>query len=101
MMIEVSKPPEYASTAFFTCCFIVILQDRNQNSFLGGQAVGGLMKRPRIVGIEAGVRHFKSAMRGQTMHKVSFPAGLCHQLVVDLIGTKDTAALFCFFFLTH
>ena len=101
MMIELSNPPEYASTAFFTCCFIVILQHRYQDSFLGGQPVGGLVKRKRVVRVHDGVRDLKSTVSGQAMHEIRLLARLCHQSIIDLIGPENLDAFLKLVFLTH
>ena len=87
-MIEVPNPPEYASTAFFTCCFIVILQNRYQDSFLGGQSIGSLVKRERVIRVHDGIRHFKSAVRGKAVHEIRVFARFCHQCIVNLIGLR-------------
>src|SRR5436309_6357940 len=101
MMIDVSKPPEYASTAFFTCCFMMILQKRNQYCLFRRQPVGSLPKDEGIVRFDDGIGDLQTAMRRQTMHKQTRLAGFRHEPFVDLIRPEHADSLLQFVLLTH
>src|SRR5688572_21152925 len=101
MIIEVSSPPEYASTAFFTCRFMVILQNRYQYSLLGGQAICSLLECQGTFRIHNSVGHFKAAVGRQTMHEISGFTGPGKKCLIHLVWPEYLGALLELVFLSH
>ena len=79
----------------------MILQNRYQDSFLGGQSIRGLVEHKRIVRIHDGIRHFETAVCGKAVHEIGVFARFCHQRVIDLVRLEDADTFLQLFLLTH
>src|SRR5690242_15079666 len=112
MMMEVSRPPEYASTTFSGMNSPWSLQaggktvnaaaeQHQQNGFLYVQAILGLIENDRAGRIDHRTAHLFSAMRRQTMHEQSVGRGMVEQLLIHLIWAEDILALRSFALLAH
>src|SRR5882724_2498819 len=118
MMMEVSRPPEYARTTFLGLCagvfkaplsFFVILgavrrdkdyfsfllaKERVRDCFLHVHAIFRLIQNDRLRAIENFRRDFVAAMRREAMHENSAALGKRHELPVHLIWLEYLATNF-------
>src|SRR5581483_2886348 len=118
MMMEVSRPPEYASTIFSGMSISpspgrglrffagdetanAVAEQHEQNGFLRVQTVFRLVENDRNRGFQHGPGHFIAAMRRQAMHEQRAGLGARHEAVVHLEGSEYLAARFAFLFLAH
>src|ERR1035437_9963992 len=94
MMMEVSRPPEYASTTFSRIgtprrkAVNAAFQQQNHDGFLNVQAILCLIKHHRTRRIDHRRRHLISAMRRQAVHEERVLGGIRKQLRVHLEGKE-------------
>src|SRR5260221_7985207 len=101
MMMEVSRPPEYARTTFSALLDVNLdmgapdghtahaaAQQLIEDGFLDVHAVFGLVEDDARLRIDNSIRHFLAAVRGQTVHEERVRRGFCHECFVDLVGRK-------------
>src|SRR5689334_20418528 len=112
MMMEVSRPPEYASTTFSgmnSPWFLepgvktmdAAAEEHQQNGFLHMQAILGLIEDHGPRRVDYVISNFFAAMRRQAMHKQRMRRGSSEQLIVDLISAEYLLALCGFALLSH
>src|SRR5579862_3247423 len=107
MMMEVSSPPEYASTTFSRIgaprrkAVSPALQQQNKNRFLDVQAVLRLIENNRTRRVNDGTRDFIAAMRRQAMHKQGMFGSKGKQFLVHLERREDFTAIGGFVLLPH
>src|SRR5581483_4035747 len=112
MMMEVSRPPEYASTTFSgmnSPWFLepgvktmdAAAEEHQQNGFLNMQAILGLIEDHGPRRVDYVISNFFAAMRRQTMHEQRVRCCRGEQLLVDLISTENLLALRGFALLSH
>src|SRR5436853_6260505 len=103
MMMEVSSPPEYASTTLFALGIHApwpetaqsATQQHEQDGLLNMQAVLGLVEHYGLRRIHHAIGDLTTAMRRQAVHEQRMLGGKLHQLVVHLEATEDLFALGC------
>src|ERR1019366_10246608 len=107
MMMEVSSPPEYASTTFSRIgtprrkAMNAALQQQNHDGFLNMQAIFCLVEDHRTRRIDHRRRHFVTAMRRKAVHEERVLGGIREELRAHLEGQKYLAPLGGFVFLAH
>src|SRR5580692_3390941 len=104
MMIEVSSPPEYASTIFSGMSAPHgqphrAAQQQIEDSLLHVQAVLGLLENNRALRIHHLVSNFLAAMSRQTVHKRGIGSSCSHQLAVHLVRQENLCPVIGFVFL--
>src|ERR1700683_1562569 len=117
MMIEVSRPPEYARTTFFAidnssmsagcsrraqgpaCRMLVVDRqglgsagEQEHQCFLRVHAIFGLVEDYGLRPVEHSVGNFGVAMRWQAVHKDRVCRSPRHQRLVDLVRLEDRGA---------
>src|SRR4029077_8265479 len=100
MMMEVSRPPEYASTTFFGNS-VSLVEQREQNRFLHVQAIFRLVEDDGALGIHHPVGDFRAAVRRQAVHEDGVRRGLREERVIHLISREGRLARRGFFLLPH
>src|ERR1700733_6100915 len=107
MMMEVSKPPEYASTTFsdmsapYGQTVLSTVQQQRQNGFLHVQTVLRLVEDDRALRVDHPVGDLLAAMRRQAVHDNRLRRRLSQQFIVDLVGRENPRPLTGFLFLAH
>src|ERR1035438_7748320 len=107
MMMEVSRPPEYASTTLSRIgtprreAVNAAFQQQNHDGFLNVQAILCLVEDHRTRRIDHRRRYFITTMRRQAVHEQRMFRGIREQLRVHLEGQEYLAPLGSFVFLTH
>src|SRR5258708_1082660 len=107
MMMEVSRPPEYASTTFSAIGIPRIraahfaAKQYQQNGVCDGEPALGLVEDDGAVGIHDGVRDLQVAVRGQTVHKNSVRRSAGREGFVHLIGRENLVPLLLFGLMAH
>src|SRR5581483_3545599 len=107
MMIEVSRPPEYARTTFSSMsaphgeAAHAAAQKKKQNGFLHVHPVLRLVEHDGPRRIDDSIGDFQPAVGGKTMHEHCVRRGQRHQLLVDLIRRETPGALFFLLLLSH
>src|SRR5579871_2489544 len=89
MMMEVSRPPEYARTTF------------SGMSAPYGQTVFRLLEDDRLFAIHYLVGHFLPAMRRQAVHEHRMGCGFGHNAAIYLVWLKDFCPLCRLVLLPH
>src|SRR5713101_4220086 len=100
MMMEVSRPPEYASTTFFGNS-VSLIEQREQDRFLRVQTIFRLVEDNRALGIHHRVGDFRAAVRRQAMHEDGVRRGLREKRIIHLIASEGGLARRGFFLLPH
>src|SRR5271165_4704874 len=99
MMMEVSRPPEYASTTFSRIgtprreAVNTAFQQQNKNGFLNVQAVLRLVEDHGTRRIDDRFGDLVAAMRRQAVHEHRVPGGIGEQILVHLVGRENLASL--------
>src|ERR1700678_2651923 len=93
-MIEVSSPPEDASTMFSGMSAPHwqphrAAQQQIKDSLLHVQSVLGLLKNNRAFRIHDLVSDFLATMSRQTMHECRIRTSRCHQFPIDLVRREN------------
>src|SRR5579862_7690499 len=107
MMMEVSRPPEYASTTFSAIytprirAAHLAAKQQQQDGLLHVQAAFGLVKDHGAVTIHNGVRDLHPAVRGQAVHEDGVRRCASHERFVDLVGRENPVPLLLFVLVTH
>src|SRR5215510_2907913 len=107
MMMEVSRPPEYASTTFSRMVAPcrrgahAAAQKQQQDRLLDMHPVFRLVEDDRPWRINNPGGHFLAAMGGQAVHKNPTRRRTGEQLLVDLVGRKNPCPPSRFVFLPH
>src|SRR5271165_3282290 len=97
MMMEVSRPPEYASTIFLGNAFSLelrpkLIEQRQQNRFLHVQAIFGLFENDGARRIHDGFADFRAAVSRKTVHEDRVGRGMGEERVIDLIAGECSFA---------
>src|ERR1043165_9507751 len=107
MMIEVSRPPEYARTTFSGMCAPVgeaadpASQEDEKDRFLYVQPVLGLVENYRPRRIDDGVSDFIAAMRRETVHEHGMFGCAREKPLVHLERPKDRLTTLTLVLLPH
>src|SRR5690554_354153 len=117
MMIEVSRPPEYASATFFTFIFVssnacdfpkllsiykdAALKERRKNCLLGVESVFCLIEDPALMAFDDLVCNLFASMGREAVQEDCLGVCKFHQLFVYLVTCKGFSSFFHLFFLTH
>src|SRR3981081_3055067 len=98
MMIDVSSPPEYASTTFSGMSAPYrqpnrAAQQQIQNGFLNMHAIFRLLEDERVFRVHHFVSHFLTAMRRQTVQEHRVRSGFGHEFAIHLVRREDRGPL--------
>src|SRR6266478_3875227 len=99
MMMDVSKPPEYARTTFSGMgapnlqTAHLTAEQQHENRFLRVQTILCLLENNRLLGVDDRIGDLLAAMGRETVHKNSVRCSARHQLFIHLIRLKDFAPL--------
>src|SRR5262249_10735972 len=101
-MTEVSRPPEYARTTFFTSGIVErASQQLEDHGLLDVQAVLRLVEHDRARPVEHAVGDLLAAMGGQAVHDQCGRLGEAEQPLAELVATEGLAALLALGLLPH
>src|SRR5688572_26279535 len=92
-MTDVSRPPEYASTTFFTVGFASLIAERaseqiEDDRFLRVQPVLGLVEHDRLRAVHDAVGDLLAPVRGQAVHHQRGGLGEADHGLVDLVAAE-------------
>src|SRR6185503_4583965 len=101
-MTDVSRPPEYASTTFFTSGIVErASQQIEDHRLLRVQAVLRLIQDDRARPVQHAVRDLLAAVRRQAVHDQRRGLGEAEQPIAQLVAAEGLAALLALGLLPH